>query len=65
MTTELECAVSFDCADLGDVRLVDPLDGTVYEIPPEIMQRDVFGGIKLSLLPIRDYPLLLIFGDRS
>jgi len=65
MTTDLESAVTFNCADLGDVRLVDPLDGTIYEIPPEIMQRDAFGGIKLSLLPIRDYPLLLIFGDIS
>lgn len=62
MTTELESAVSFICADLGDVSLVDPLDGTVYELPPEIMQRDAFGGIKLSLLPIKDYPLILIFG---
>lgn len=65
MTTDLESAVTFNCADLGDVRLVDPLDGTVYELPPEIMQRDAFGGMKLSLLPIRDYPLLLIFGDKS
>ena len=63
MTTDLESAVTFNCADLGDVRLVDPLDGTIYEIPPQIMQRDAFGSIKFSLLPIRDYPLILIFGD--
>ena len=62
MTTELESAVSFNCADLGDATLVDPLDGTVYEIPPEIMQKDEFGNVKLSLLPIKDYPLILIFG---
>ena len=42
--------------------VVDPLDGTVYEIPPEIIQRDKFGSIKLSLLPIKDYQLILIFG---
>ena len=59
---KLDRAVSFKCADLGDVSLVDPLDGTIYEIPPEIMQRDEFGNIKLSLLPIKDYPLILIFG---
>ncbi len=63
MTTELESAVTFNCADLGDVSLVDPLDGTIYELPSEIMQRDEFGNIKLSLLPIKDYPLLLIFGE--
>ena len=62
LTTDLESAVSFDCAELGDARLVDPLDGTVYEIPPEIMHRDEFGNIKFSLLPIKDYPLILIFG---
>lgn len=62
LTTDLEDAVSFHCAELGDARLVDPLDGTVYEIPPEIMQKDEFGGVKFSLLPIKDYPLILIFG---
>lgn len=44
------------------ISLVDPLDEAIYEIPHEIMQRDEFGNIKLSLLPIKDYPFILIFG---
>lgn len=61
MTTDFESAVTLRCAALGDVRLVDPMDGTVYELPPEILQRDAADNITLSLLPIRDYPLLLLF----
>ena len=63
LTTDLESAVSFNCADLGDVSLVDPLDGTVYEIPEEMIERRASGAMTLHLLPIRDYPLLLVFGE--
>ena len=63
MTQDFESAVTFICADLGDVHLVDPMDGTIYELPPEILIKDEFGGAKLKLLPIRDYPLFLVFGD--
>ena len=62
LTQDFESAVTFHCSNLGEVRLVDPMDGTVYELPPEILERDTFGGMVLHLLPIRDYPLLLIFG---
>lgn len=61
MTTDLESAITLCCADLGDVRLVDPMDGTIYEIPDSMIEKGE-GGMKLKLLPIRDYPLFLLFG---
>ena len=44
------------------VRLVDPMDGAVYEIPEEMKKRE--GGVYvLDEIPVRDYPLVLTFGD--
>jgi hypothetical protein len=63
MVSEVEHAVTLHCADLGEVRLVDPMDGTVYEIPESMMIEDEFGGKILKLLPIKDYPMFLIFGE--
>jgi hypothetical protein len=47
----------------GEVKLVDLIDGNVYKIPEGMCER--FGGdrMKLHNLPIRDYPLLLTFGE--
>ncbi len=62
LTNDFEGAVTFGASNLGDVRLVDPLDGEIYEIPDEMLEKDAFGGMVLRRFPIRDYPLLLIFG---
>ena len=43
-------------------RLIDPADGTVYQIP-ETMTEPCGGGILLKNLPITDVPLLLCFGE--
>ncbi|MBE6695419.1 MAG: hypothetical protein E7587_03100 [Ruminococcaceae bacterium] len=63
LTTDFEHAVTLICAVPGDIHLVDPMDGTIYEIPQELVERDEFGGVRIRLLPIRDYPLFLVFGD--
>ena len=63
LTTDFEGAVTLVCSDLGDAKLLDPLDGTIYEIPESMIEKDAFGSTVLHLLPIRDYPLLLIFGE--
>lgn len=39
----------------GDIR--------VSELPDSMVERDAFGGAELHLLPIRDYPLFLVFGE--
>ena len=64
MTTEFEGTVTLDCAVLGKkAKLVDPMDGSVYEIPDEIAIADGHGGYQYKHLPVRDYPLFLVFGD--
>ena len=63
MTTEIESAITLSCGGLGIPKLVDPMDGSIYEIPETMMKTDDFGGVDLSLLPIRDYPLILVFGE--
>lgn len=57
------------------MHLIDPMDGSVYELPDEIARR---GEMKFSAhgntwwegnaytlqnLPIRDYPMAIVFGD--
>ncbi len=61
MTTEYEGCVSLRCAVPGALRLVDPMDGSVYELPDA--QTDAHGTTDLHFLPLRDYPLFLIFGQ--
>ena len=61
MTTEYEGAVTVETCLPGDIRLVDPMDGSVYEIPGA--ERDPYGTVILRFLPIRDYPLFLVFGE--
>ena len=63
MTAETESAVSFSVGGMGVPHLIDPMDGSIYEIPAPMMEADAFGGVELHLLPIRDYPLFLLFGD--
>lgn len=63
LTTTYESTLSLEAAGLPEpVQLVDPLDGTVYAIPPELCERDAHGLVRLKELPLRDYPLLLTFG---
>ena len=63
MTTDFEGAVSFQTAFSEKVQLVDPVDGTVYELCEEMLTKDQWGNDLLKLLPIKDYPMFLIFGD--
>lgn len=64
MTTDYEATVSLQSSGLpADVRLVDLLDGTVYTLPPSIRQDAGRGVLAFAGLPLRDYPLLLAFGD--
>ena len=45
------------------IRLVDLMDGKVYQLPEEMLVDAGNGIVKLMLLPLRDYPLMLTFGD--
>ena len=63
LTTTYESTISFEVSALPKkLELIDLVDGTVYEIPENQIE-DCGTYRKLLHLPLRDYPLLLTFGD--
>ena len=61
---EYESTISIQIVGLkGKIRLIDPMDGTVYEIPENILTQPELGVYSLINLPIKDYPLILTFGE--
>ncbi len=64
MTTSYESAITFEVySDTDDIKLVDIMDGSVYEIPGEMIESDGMGVYTIKELPIKDTPLILTFGD--
>ena len=64
MTTTYEGSVSPEIyAPYGKIRLVDPMDGSIYEIPENMVERTTAGTVTVMNLPIKDYPMFLTFGD--
>lgn len=61
MTTEWQGSVTMETAIPGEVHVIDPMDGTVYEITNA--EVDEHGTAMYHHLPIRDYPMFLTFGD--
>lgn len=59
-----EGSVTFELAGVeGEVRLVDPMDGSIYEIGDDVM-KDMGNGLYVfEHLPVKDYPLILTFGN--
>ena len=47
----------------GTPRLIDILDGTVYEIPAKNIEENGRGVRIFKNIPLKDSPLLLTFGD--
>lgn len=62
MTTTFDGTASFQIAIPCKPRLIDLMDGTIYDLP-EDMFVDNGNSIMLNNIPLRDYPLLLTFGD--
>ena len=73
LSTEFESTVSIEASLLSnDIKLVDLYDGTIYRLyynpdnpaDPKNMFRDLGNGsFELIHVPIKDYPMLLTFGD--
>ena len=64
MTTAFEASLSLQIAwDVSAMRLVDPMDGAVYTIADELIERQGTGCVLVNELPVKDYPLFLTFGD--
>ena len=47
----------------GEVRFIDPMDGAIYEIGEKIMQDKGNGLFKFTNIPVKDYPLIITFGE--
>lgn len=59
-----EGSVSFEISGVdGAVSLIDPVDGSVYSLPDEILTVSDCGLYRFQNLPVKDYPLILTFGD--
>lgn len=57
-----EGSVTFELAGVsGPVRLVDPMDGSVYELGEDVMKDEGNGLYLFENIPCKDYPLILTF----
>ncbi len=63
MTSEYASTISLKAMGMGkDVHLIDLYDGSIYALPDSAVKTN--GGItEVRHVPLRDYPLLLVFGD--
>ncbi len=64
LTSTYESTLSVEIAGTeGDPVLVDLLDGSIYAIPEDAVQTERKNLRRFLHLPLRDYPLLLSFGN--
>lgn len=64
MTTSFESSITLEVfSEYNKIRLVDIMDGSIYEIPEKLIENKGDGVIKIKELPIKDTPLILTFGD--
>lgn len=61
---DYEGSATFELSGVsGEVKLIDPMDGTVYSIPEEIMTKSEHNLYLFKNIPIKDYPLIITFGN--
>lgn len=59
-----EGSVTFEISGVsGQIRLIDPMDGSIYEIGNDIMKSGGNGLYTFENIPVKDYPLILTFGE--
>lgn len=59
-----EGTVSFELAGVcGEIRLIDPMDGSIYRIGEDIMKDNGNGLYLFEHIPVKDYPLMIVWGD--
>ena len=59
-----ESTVTFEISGVnGVVRLIDPNDGVVYEVGDDIKKQRGTGVYLFENMPVKDYPLILTFGE--
>ncbi len=64
MTSDFESTISLQAVYKGDdIKIVDLMDGSIYKLPEDMYEKDSFGVYKINNLPVKDYPMLIMFGD--
>jgi len=59
-----EGSVTFELSGIsGNVNLIDPMDGIIYELPESVMTKTENNLYSFKNLPVKDTPLFLTFGD--
>lgn len=62
LTTDFEGTVTLEIiCDEGKIELVDLYDGLVYTLSDSLIEKTGKNTVKLKHIPIKDYPLVLIF----
>ena len=63
-TKDYESTTTFEISNVsGDIRLIDPITGIVYELPWDILKDNGDGNFEFKNIPIKDYPLIITFGE--
>ena len=64
MTTSYNSSITIEFyTEYKDIRLIDIMDGSIYEIPEEMLEDKGDGVYVIKELPIKDTPLVLTFGS--
>ena len=64
MTTSFESTITLEIFTKNkDLKLIDIMDGSIYEISPHMLEDYGDGVVRLKDLPIKDTPLVLTIGE--
>ena len=64
MTTDYESSITLEFySEYTDIKLVDVMDGSIYRIPDDMIEDKKDGVYRITGLPVKDTPLLLVLGD--
>lgn len=63
LTNEYEGSMSIEMMIDRVPELIDPMDGSIYEIPENMIER-LPGIVRLHHIPLLDYPLILVWEDQ-
>ncbi|MDD6735584.1 MAG: hypothetical protein PUE13_04640, partial [Clostridiales bacterium] len=64
LTTSVESSTDMQFfTEYESFRLVDIMDGSIYEIPENMIEKQGEGVYLIKDIPVKDTPLMLVFGD--
>ena len=64
MTTSYQSLITVEFyTEYKDIKLIDVMEGSIYEIPENLLEDKGDGVYIIRELPVKDTPLILTFGD--